>query len=99
MPDGGDIHIAVRLANSDKSRGQEALIEIRDGGLRDFGGDSGQIFEPFFTTKATGTGLGLSIVYQLVENAGGRVEVLHRPNGGTTFTVFFPTTPFFPLAN
>jgi len=58
-----------------------------------------KVFDPFFTTKQNGTGLGLSIVYQLVENAGGRVDVTHHDGHGTTFSLFFPTTPDFPLAN
>jgi signal transduction histidine kinase len=58
-----------------------------------------RVFDPFFTTKPNGTGLGLSIVYQLVEKAGGQIEV-SRPEPGdkTVFSLFFPISPSFSLA-
>lgn len=99
MPQGGDIRILVSLAEAPSGGGHEAVIEVRDEGDGIPEDVRGRIFEPFFTTKPTGTGLGLSIVYQLIENAGGRVEVCQHPEGGTSFSVFFPTTPLFPLAN
>ena len=58
-----------------------------------------RIFDPFFTTKTNGTGLGLSIVYQLVEKAGGRMEVSKPQSGtGTVFSLFFPPSASFSLA-
>ncbi|MCE5241747.1 MAG: ATP-binding protein [Syntrophobacteraceae bacterium] len=99
MPQGGNIRILVSLAEAPSGDGQEAVIEVRDEGPGIPEDVRGRIFEPFFTTKPTGTGLGLSIVYQLIENAGGRVEVCRHPEGGTSFSVFFPTTPLFPLGN
>jgi len=48
-------------------------------------------FEPFFTTKPTrGTGLGLSVVLDIVKNHDGGIEVSSKPNGGSSFTVYFP---------
>jgi signal transduction histidine kinase len=53
-----------------------------------------QVFDPFFTTKPVGkgTGLGLSICYGIVQEHGGRIECLNRPEGGATFMVEFPVT-------
>jgi signal transduction histidine kinase len=53
-----------------------------------------QVFDPFFTTKPVGkgTGLGLSICYGIVQEHGGRIECLNRPEGGATFVVEFPVT-------
>jgi signal transduction histidine kinase len=53
----------------------------------------GQVFDPFFTTKPVGkgTGLGLSICYGIVQEHGGRIECVNRPEGGATFVVEFPT--------
>lgn len=99
MPQGGKARIRVAFAGEGNERdsGREVRIDICDTGpgvgdeIRD------RIFEPFFTTKQSGTGLGLSIVYQLVENAGGRIELTSGSKGGSVFSIFFPAA-LFPLA-
>jgi len=51
-----------------------------------------RIFEPFYTTKEKnkGTGLGLPIVKQVVEDAGGFVEIESVLKQGTTFHLYLP---------
>jgi len=49
-----------------------------------------EIFNPFVTTKKTGVGLGLSIVSQIVDGHHGTIRVEKGPEGGASFTVFFP---------
>jgi signal transduction histidine kinase len=51
-----------------------------------------RIFDPFFTTKPAGqgTGLGLAVVKDLVEAAGGRVQVKSGAETGTTLRLEFP---------
>jgi len=49
-----------------------------------------EIFNPFVTTKKTGVGLGLSIVSQIVDGHHGTIRVESGPQGGASFTVFFP---------
>jgi signal transduction histidine kinase/putative methionine-R-sulfoxide reductase with GAF domain len=51
-----------------------------------------EIFKPFFTTKPVGegTGLGLHICRQIVESAGGVIELHSRMNEGTQFIVRLP---------
>lgn len=99
MPEGGDLTIGVSRCGARDSGKDEVRVEIRDTGegippdIRD------RVFEPFFTTKQKGTGLGLGIVYQLVEKAGGRIEISSHENAGTTFSLFFPSDASFPLAN
>jgi signal transduction histidine kinase len=47
--------------------------------------------EPFFTTRAQGTGLGLHLSRQLVQGAGGKLEVESGPGRGTRVTVELPS--------
>lgn len=98
MPKGGDLSIRVSFADRRGPDPRETRIDIWDTGVGISEEIRDRVFDPFFTTKENGTGLGLSIVYQLVENAGGRIEVTHHEPLGTTFSVFFPFASSFPLA-
>jgi two-component system sensor histidine kinase PilS (NtrC family) len=99
MPDGGDLCIRVDICEDHEACKHEARIDVQDSGCGISEEVRSRVFEPFFTTKKNGTGLGLSIVYQLVENAGGRLQVSHHEGHGTTFSLFFPIVSSFPLAN
>lgn len=50
------------------------------------------IFDPFYTTKdpGKGRGLGLAVCHRIVEEAGGRIDVVSREGEGSTFTVHLP---------
>ncbi len=48
------------------------------------------LFVPFFTTKDHGTGLGLAISQRMVEEMGGRIEVVSSPGAGASFVVSLP---------
>ncbi|MBN2192459.1 MAG: two-component system sensor protein [Polyangiaceae bacterium] len=50
------------------------------------------LFVPFVTTKHKGTGLGLAISQRMVQEMGGRIEVVSQPGSGATFTVVLPGT-------
>ncbi|RYE92132.1 MAG: GAF domain-containing protein [Myxococcales bacterium] len=48
------------------------------------------LFVPFFTTKDTGTGLGLAISQQIIQSAGGSIQVVTVEGEGTTFIILLP---------
>jgi len=71
---------------------QYACISVSDTGEGMSEAVKSRIFEPFFTTKeqSQGTGLGLSVAYGIVANHDGFIEVVSRPNHGTTFLIYLP---------
>lgn len=69
------------------------VIEVSDTGCGIEPDRMAQIFDPFVTHLASetpGTGLGLTICKQLIEEAGGRIEVESQVSVGTTFTMTLP---------
>jgi PAS domain S-box-containing protein len=79
----------------ERSSGNEVIVNISDTGCGIPQENLQMIFEPFFTTKGDkGTGLGLWVVRRIVENLGGRVEVISATTGktGTCFSVAVPAS-------
>ncbi|NJD68260.1 MAG: PAS domain S-box protein [candidate division NC10 bacterium] len=86
METGGQLSFAIRhpgLANGD----DWVEIELTDTGRGIAPGEVDRIFDPFYTTKPGGTGLGLTITRKIIENLGGRIEVISHKGGGSTFRV------------
>lgn len=84
MPDGGSLIIS--LSSSDQFLG----ISFRDTGVGISPENFGRIFEPHHTTKPDGSGLGLMIVQRIIQDHGGQIEVVSKPNKGTRFTILLP---------
>jgi PAS domain S-box-containing protein len=91
-----------QIAIATRSAGDEVLIEVSDSGNGIAPADLGRIWTPFFTTKelGTGTGLGLAISRDIVERAGGRIEVISPAfegppgeGGGARFIVHLAQAP------
>jgi CheY-like chemotaxis protein len=75
-------------------QGDLVVLQVRDTGCGMDDETVSRIFEPFYTTKqhGQGTGLGLSIVYNAVKQCGGRIDVQSKPGGGTTFSIYLPSS-------
>ncbi len=86
MPHGGELKITTYRSADEKY----VCAAIADNGIGIPDEDLARIFDPFFTTKPEGTGLGLAISYGIVENHGGKIEVVSRAGEGTTCMVMLP---------
>ena len=88
-PSGGIIAIGAGPAD-----GHQTRIVVRDNGCGIDAENIKKIFSPFFTTKPVGrgTGLGLAVCYGIINNMGGTMEVESAPGGGSTFTIFLPSS-------
>lgn len=97
MPEGGDLAISTRLADTKasgllESTGREEWLDVvfDDTGIGIPDENLGRMFDPFFTTKKDGTGLGLAITYRIIENHRGIIRVMSQPGKGTTFVITLP---------
>jgi signal transduction histidine kinase len=89
MPTGGSLTIKAGSYGAEDSM---VRLEVSDTGMGMTPDVRARIFEPFFTTKAPGkgTGLGLPSLKAMVEEAGGRVEVVSDLGAGSTFVISLP---------
>ena len=70
----------------------QVIISVADNGPGIPQEHLNHIFEPFFTTKAPGSGLGLglSISSRIMDDLGGKLQVVNQPEGGARFTITLP---------
>jgi two-component system nitrogen regulation sensor histidine kinase NtrY len=80
-----EIDVAVRVEQG------EILVDVTDTG-KGFPVEGRQrLLEPYMTTREGGTGLGLAIVGKILEDHGGRIELLDNPDGrGGRVRLVFP---------
>jgi len=101
MPDGGELHVAVRRGGGaavagpgpeEPAGGDGVTVAVTDTGIGMDGETLRRVFDPFFTTKppGVGTGLGMAMVYGLMKQHGGSVHVTSQPGEGTTVRLVFP---------
>jgi PAS domain S-box-containing protein len=108
MPSGGVITLQTAnqtirggsATSTQVAAGEYVVLQVSDTGTGMDQSIQGRIFEPFFTTKGQGrgTGLGLSTVYGIVKQSGAAISVVSAPGAGTTFSVYFPRTDGYALA-
>jgi two-component system sensor histidine kinase HydH len=85
----GTITITTRTRRTEASD-RRVEIAITDHGPGITPEVRANLFVPFFTTRAQGTGLGLAISERIIQEMGGRIEVLTTVGAGSTFSVQLP---------
>jgi len=87
-----ETHVTVSVRGRDGS----VQIAVQDQGIGMDQKEVRQIFQKFYRTRKAeesgeaGTGIGLSIVQQIVEQHGGRIDVVSQPGVGSCFTLVVP---------
>lgn len=67
------------------------MLEVEDDGVGMDEATCERLFNRFFSTKGVdGTGLGLIVVHEIVEEHGGKIEVLSAPGKGSLFRIILP---------
>jgi CheY-like chemotaxis protein/two-component sensor histidine kinase len=96
-PDGGRIMVSSQVVELKQQRrklppGTYVVVSVQDTGAGMTPEVMARAVEPFFTTKAVGkgTGLGLSQVYGMAQQSDGDLEIVSRPDQGTTMSLYFP---------
>jgi two-component system nitrogen regulation sensor histidine kinase NtrY len=84
-------HEPKRIEIALSVRENTAEIDVIDNGKGFPATNRQRLLEPYMTTRTEGTGLGLPIVAKVVEDHGGRLELLDAPSGiGACVRVFIP---------
>jgi two-component system nitrogen regulation sensor histidine kinase NtrY len=74
-----DVRGPGRVEVSVHRTGDELVIDVVDNGIGLPKDGRERLLEPYMTTREKGTGLGLAIVGKIVEEHGGRIELLDSP--------------------
>uniref|UniRef100_A0A9E8CR30 histidine kinase n=1 Tax=Bosea sp. NBC_00436 TaxID=2969620 RepID=A0A9E8CR30_9HYPH len=90
----GPGRIDVQMTRHDDGR---VVIDIIDNGKGLPADQRQKLLEPYMTTREGGTGLGLAIVGKILEDHGGGIELLDRPDAasgarGARIRLWFPET-------
>jgi signal transduction histidine kinase len=83
-PQGGRVQVAL---SCDAGR---VCVRVTDDGPGIAAAVLARLGEPFYTTRAQGTGLGLYLSRQLVQGAGGTLDLASREGAGTTVIIELP---------
>ncbi len=77
-----------------RQRDQMVELNVIDNGKGFPAVNRQRLLEPYMTTRAEGTGLGLPIVAKIIEDHGGRLELLDAPEGrGACVRLMLPAAP------
>lgn len=70
--------------------GGECVVHVIDTGPGIGNEELTRIFTPYYTTRSGGTGLGLPTTRRIIEEHGGRIEVVTEPGRGADFAITLP---------
>jgi two-component system sensor histidine kinase HydH len=87
MPNGG----VLRCRTGRSADGSAVELEVADTGPGVPAAARQHLFEPFFTTRPDGTGLGLALCREIVQQHGGRIDLVEEPGWGAVFRVTLPS--------
>jgi two-component system nitrogen regulation sensor histidine kinase NtrY len=73
----------ARISVSAGADNNQIVVDVIDNGIGLPKENRRRLLEPYFTTREKGTGLGLAIVTKIVEDHGGRIELLDSPEVAT----------------
>ena len=98
MEQGGKLKVSAAVRNHSPGGKSGSFLEIsfQDTGKGIPEDMQARIFEPFFSTKEEGIGLGLPIAQRIVEEHGGQISVVSKPEQGT---IFYITIPYWTQMN
>ena len=68
-----------RITVSASETADAIVVDVIDNGIGLPAENRQRLFEPYMTTREKGTGLGLAIVTKIIEDHGGRIELLDAP--------------------
>ncbi|MGC5797259.1 ATP-binding protein [Sphingomonas sp. NFX23] len=80
----------IKLSHNVLRRGRYATIAVSDEGRGIPAQAIPHIFDAFYTTRQGGTGLGLSTAREIIEAAGGAIDIDSIVGVGSRFTVWIP---------
>ncbi len=97
MPDGGIITVNAKNCTIKEDMGtcipgDYLCISVHDQGCGISQNDLTRIFDPYFTTKQNGNGLGLASCLSIIKKHGGTIDVVSKPDIGTTFSIYLPAS-------
>ena len=84
MPDGGELVVQAHRV------GTRVEVRITDTGTGMSEEKLARCFDEYWSDKKGGTGLGLSTAKRIIEEHGGRIEVVSEEGRGTSFSVLLP---------
>ncbi|RYG67256.1 hypothetical protein EON80_13935, partial [bacterium] len=91
MPDGGELRVWTEITPGlSASDVPMVRIAIKDTGVGISHRALKSVFDPFFSTKVSGSGLGLAVTKRIIQDHGGRIDVISEEGQGTTFIFDLP---------
>jgi len=90
MPKGGEIRFSIVMKDVDNSQESTVCITVEDTGTGIPPDILPHIFDEGFSTKSKGHGIGLANIRRIVENHGGKIDVISIIDKGTCFTLSLP---------